>query len=168
MCYLSLLHRHNNAEHLPIEESDESDYGEDEPLDDQEIDLGIGIHRIKKEEEVDLLTSDRPVLVYQRQLMDLATTHVNSNCTFKDCGEAISMSTEIIASAIYIKWVSMLYLLKFCFLFVFIPPFLFYHCPSACPIKVITKLPNSEQSYKGKVKTHNYINRQNQSTTGKL
>ena len=35
-------------------------------------------------------------------------------------------------------------------------------------IKVITKLPNSEQSYKGKVKTYNYINRQNQSTTGKL
>jgi hypothetical protein len=30
-------------------------------------------------------------------------------------------------------------------------------------IKVITKLPNSEQTYKGKVKTHNYINRQNQS-----
>jgi hypothetical protein len=35
-------------------------------------------------------------------------------------------------------------------------------------IRVITKLPNSEKSYKGKVKTHNYINRQNQSTTGKL
>ena len=35
-------------------------------------------------------------------------------------------------------------------------------------IRVITKLPNSEQSYKGKVKTHNYINRQNQTTTGKL
>jgi hypothetical protein len=26
-------------------------------------------------------------------------------------------------------------------------------------IRVITKLPNSEQSYKGKVKTHRYINR---------
>ena len=35
-------------------------------------------------------------------------------------------------------------------------------------IRVITKLPNSEQSYKGKVKTHSDINRQNQSTTGKL
>jgi hypothetical protein len=35
-------------------------------------------------------------------------------------------------------------------------------------IRVITKLPNSEQSYKGKVKTHDYINRQIQSTTGKL
>ena len=37
-----------------------------------------------------------------------------------------------------------------------------------CEIRVITKLPNSEQSYKGKVKTHKYINRHNQSTTGKL
>jgi ABC-type amino acid transport system permease subunit len=38
---------------------------------------------------------------------------------------------------------------------------IFYHY-----IRVITKLPNSEQSYKGKVKPHKYINRQNQSTTG--
>ena len=43
-----------------------------------------------------------------------------------------------------------------------------YHFTVLLQIKVITKLPNSEQSYKGKVKTHNYINRQNQSTTGKL
>ena len=35
-------------------------------------------------------------------------------------------------------------------------------------IRVIAKLLNSEQSYKGKVKTHKYIDRQNQSTTGKL
>jgi len=35
-------------------------------------------------------------------------------------------------------------------------------------IRVITKLPNSEQSNKEKVKTHKYINRQSQSTTGKL
>ena len=41
-------------------------------------------------------------------------------------------------------------------------------CLRQVEIQVITKLPNSEQSYKGKVKTHNYINRQNQSTTGKL
>ena len=47
----------------------------------------------------------------------------------------------------------------------FSSPFDFY---KSSEIKVITKLPNSEQSYKGKVQTHNYINRQNQSTTGKL
>ena len=39
VCYLSLLHRHYNAEHLPIEESDEPDYGEGDHLDDREIDL---------------------------------------------------------------------------------------------------------------------------------
>ena len=44
----------------------------------------------------------------------------------------------------------------------------YYNYMHYSSIKVITKLPNSEQSYKGKVQTHNYINRQNQSTTGKL
>jgi hypothetical protein len=43
-----------------------------------------------------------------------------------------------------------------------------FHLLKLWSIRVITKLPNSEQSYKGKVKTHNYINKQNQSTTGKL
>ena len=57
-------------------------------------------------------------------------------------------------------------------------PFYFYmsnmresklsHASTAKSNKGNNKLPNSEQSYKGKVKTHNYINRQNQSTTGKL
>jgi hypothetical protein len=35
-------------------------------------------------------------------------------------------------------------------------------------ISVITKLPNFEQSYKWKVKTHKYINRQNQSNCTEL
>jgi hypothetical protein len=34
-------------------------------------------------------------------------------------------------------------------------------------IRVITKLPNTEQSSKGKGKTHKSTNRQNQSATGK-
>ena len=34
-----------------------------------------------------------------------------------------------------------------------------------CNLRLITKLPNSEQSYQGKVKTHKYINRHNQSKT---
>jgi hypothetical protein len=42
---------------------------------------------------------------------------------------------------------------------------------SMCDVRVfLTFTYNNitEQSYKGKVKTHKYINRQNQSTTGKL
>jgi hypothetical protein len=46
--------------------------------------------------------------------------------------------------------------------------YVFINGHSFMQIRVITKLPNSEQSYKGKVKTYKYINRQNQSTTGKL
>jgi len=41
-------------------------------------------------------------------------------------------------------------------------------CVSELSIRVITKLPNTEQSSKGKGKTHKSTNRQNQSTTGKL
>jgi hypothetical protein len=37
-----------------------------------------------------------------------------------------------------------------------------------CEIRVITKLPNTEQSSKGKGKTHKSTNKQNQSTAGKL
>jgi hypothetical protein len=44
----------------------------------------------------------------------------------------------------------------------------FVRVTSVVIIKVITKLPNSEQSYKGKVKTHKYINRQNQSPNNHL
>jgi hypothetical protein len=40
--------------------------------------------------------------------------------------------------------------------------------PSGFYFIKIYKGVNSEQYYKGKVKTHKYINRQNQSTTGKL
>ena len=43
-----------------------------------------------------------------------------------------------------------------------------YHWITKLQNYKITKLPNSEQFYKGKVKIHKYINRQNQSTTGKL
>ena len=48
------------------------------------------------------------------------------------------------------------------------PSVIVYNKNVSMQIRAITKLPNSEQSYKGKVQTHNYINRQNQSTTGKL
>ena len=43
-----------------------------------------------------------------------------------------------------------------------------HHYITVKPIRVITKLPNTEQSSKGKGKTHKSTNKQNQSTTGKL
>ena len=43
-----------------------------------------------------------------------------------------------------------------------------YNKPKKQTIRVITTLPNIKQSSKGKDKTHESINRQNQSTTRKL
>jgi hypothetical protein len=48
------------------------------------------------------------------------------------------------------------------------PSMLFMGREQGNTIRIITKLPNSEQSSKGKVKPHKYINRHNQSSTGKL
>ena len=61
-----------------------------------------------------------------------------------------------------------LYLTLYCLFRVIINVTDIFVVASQNEIRVKTKLPNSEQSYKGKVKTHKYINRQNQSTTGKL
>jgi hypothetical protein len=56
---------------------------------------------------------------------------------------------------------SRVYILELCF-----PIFYTCHLNLFLYIRVITKLPNSEQSNKGKVKTHKYINRQNQRNGG--
>jgi hypothetical protein len=48
----------------------------------------------------------------------------------------------------FLDWMPRIQLLVIC-------PFL-YKIKDREPVKVITKLPNSEQSYKGKVQTHNY------------
>ena len=61
-----------------------------------------------------------------------------------------------------------LYLTLYCLFRVIINVTDIFVVASQNEIRVKTKLPNSEQSYKGKVKTYKYINRQNQSTTGKL
>ena len=73
----------------------------------------------------------------------------------EDVGKIYEIKILCISARYYVKsFLSTFSVLECCILYI--------------RIKVITKLPNSEQSYKGKVKTHNYINRQNQSTTGKL
>jgi hypothetical protein len=48
------------------------------------------------------------------------------------------------------------------------PSIIFLLINVSIKVRVITKLPNSEQSYKGKVKTHKYINRKNQYRRTKL
>ncbi|CAC5360486.1 unnamed protein product [Mytilus coruscus] len=97
--------RHNNADHLPVEDSDESDeYGND-LADATETDFDI--NHIKSINDLDSLTNDHPLLVYQQPLLDLANTQISSLC--KVCNANISVAMEIVASATYLKWVGNTY-----------------------------------------------------------
>ncbi|CAG2228437.1 unnamed protein product [Mytilus edulis] len=93
--------RHNNADHLPIEDSDdESDISGDDPADATETDYEI--NRIKSIDDMDILTNDRPLLVYQQPLLDLANIQISTLC--KVCNEAVNISVDTVASATYLKW----------------------------------------------------------------
>ncbi|XP_052097349.1 uncharacterized protein LOC127732344 [Mytilus californianus] len=94
--------RHNNADHLPVEDSDDEwdEYGDD-PADATETDFDI--NRIKSINDLDSLTNDHPLMVYQQPLLDLANTQICSLC--KVCNANISVAVEIVASAKYLKWV---------------------------------------------------------------
>ncbi|XP_056012414.1 uncharacterized protein LOC125681108 [Ostrea edulis] len=95
------------TDNIPIEDTDESDSdSEIDPSDSIDADSIGNIRRIAGVDEVDQLTDDRPLLVYQQTLLDLANIQVNSSCQVKGCCENITLSTVIVASAIYIKWVA--------------------------------------------------------------
>jgi hypothetical protein len=70
----------------------------------------------------------------------------------------------------------MLFTTSILYFYILLEKELVFHCQTLndnfdCDCDVSVNKGNNkitEQSYKGKVKTHNYINRQNQSTTRKL
>lgn len=96
----NLTLRPSNADQLPIEYSDdESDTCDDDPADAAETDY----KRVNSIEDVETLITDRPLLVYQQPLLDLANTQISTIC--KICNEAVSICVDNIGSATYLKWV---------------------------------------------------------------
>lgn len=92
--------RHNNADHLPVDDSDNvSDISADDPADATETDYGM--NRIKSIDHMDTLTSDRPLLVYQQPLLDFTNIQISTLC--KVCNEAVNIPVNIVASATYLK-----------------------------------------------------------------
>ncbi|XP_062593204.1 uncharacterized protein LOC134254679 isoform X2 [Saccostrea cucullata] len=96
----NLTLRPSNADHIPIEDSDDdSDICGDDPADAVETDY----KRINSIEDIETLTNDCPLLVYQQPLLDLANTQISTIC--KICNESISICVDNIGSATYLKWV---------------------------------------------------------------
>lgn len=78
---------------------DESDTCGDDLADAAETDY----KRVNSIEDIETLINDRPLLVYQQFLLDLANTQISTIC--KICNEAVSICVDNIGSATYLKWV---------------------------------------------------------------
>lgn len=93
-------------EEFGAEETEDAGAAEDEQ--ETQGNRGSGITKIKDEEDIHLLTSDKTCLVYQKCILKLASCNVGNSCKVKGCTSPVSHRTENIGSALYIFWVSLL------------------------------------------------------------
>lgn len=80
---------------------------DDESIDDSQPDMELSQHltSVKTEADVNGLLDDAIHLVFLKQILHLAGTAVPSICSEKECHQEVSIVTEVISSALYLKWV---------------------------------------------------------------
>lgn len=54
--------------------------------------------------------NDQPFLIYYNQLLNLATANIQKTCSHKGCGLGVEIKKEVVASALYLKWVMCLFI----------------------------------------------------------
>lgn len=102
-----------------------TDDDDDECISDAEIETtevdfsqSPGCHRIKTNEEIQGFMNDQPFLIYYNQLLNLATANIQKTCSHKGCGLGVEIKNEVVASALYLKWVMCLFInIKFHIIF---------------------------------------------------
>ncbi|CAC5413901.1 unnamed protein product [Mytilus coruscus] len=75
----------------------------DSIADEPAVELGPNISRIKTDNDLTALLEDRTFLVFLNQILVLAKMKVE-NCAVVGCHEEVVISTEVISSALYLKW----------------------------------------------------------------
>ena len=104
--YSSSYFRSNSRLVKLEDELDDEDIDlENDDIDQSEIELSPGIHHVRTADDIDEFVSDSPFLVYYNSIVTLAKTYVHSSCQIKGCSTNISITREIKASALYLKWV---------------------------------------------------------------
>lgn len=93
-----------NMEEEEFGAEETEDAGEAEDEQETQGNRGSGITKIKDEEDIHLLTSDKTCLVYQKCILKLASCNVGNSCKVKGCTSPVSHRTENIGSALYIFW----------------------------------------------------------------
>ena len=75
-------------------------------MDLPELHSGQGITRVKSAQHVEAITENRPFLVYENQISVLARTNQPSYCNTKGCKAKVSITSQVVGSALYLHWVS--------------------------------------------------------------
>lgn len=94
------------AEFGQIEGEEEGEASEAEAEESFEI---PGIFRLLRVEDQHQLTQDECHIVYQKPLLNLARLKIDNSCSLNGCGQHVDIQHENIGSAIYIKWVSLIF-----------------------------------------------------------
>ena len=107
--YLLLVSYSEDNVLIAEEENEEDGLNEEEDLSDQpELDLGPGVFRVKNAEDIQSFVDDNPFIVYSNQLVALAKISIKV-CNAKGCSLDLRINTETIASAVYLKWVTIIF-----------------------------------------------------------
>ncbi|CAC5421377.1 unnamed protein product [Mytilus coruscus] len=75
----------------------------DSIADEPAVELGPNISRIETDNDLTALLEDRTFLVFLDQILVLANLKIE-NCAVVGCHEEVVISTEVISSALYLKW----------------------------------------------------------------
>ncbi|CAC5418394.1 unnamed protein product [Mytilus coruscus] len=75
----------------------------DSIADEPAVELGHNISRIKTDNDLTALLEDRTFLFFLNQILVLAKMKVE-NCAVVGCHEEVVITTEVISSALYLKW----------------------------------------------------------------
>ncbi|XP_070554570.1 uncharacterized protein [Ptychodera flava] len=95
------------SDNSDIDDDDDEDDDQEglDDVDEAEESLGSGLVRIKSDADADNVLQDEFCLISLQQLILLAETSIKSTCSDSKCNEKLSISTESVGSAVYLKWV---------------------------------------------------------------
>jgi hypothetical protein len=88
---------------VTIDESDSEEI-EDEEEGVEHLKCG-NVPVIRNKAEIEQLVDDRPAMVYLNALVALAEVKVAKICSVKGCEAVVHISSEVVSSAVYLRWV---------------------------------------------------------------
>lgn len=69
------------------------------------------MQEIRNNDEINQVINDHPAMVYLNPLVALAETKVPRICSVRECEAEVDILSEVVSSAVYLRWVNQLLIL---------------------------------------------------------